>query len=318
MIKRPWLCLSLIFTICLPSFAQDQSLSYEKATLDQIILEIESRTNWVYNYDPDQVSKFKFSGDLPLTSKTEVMRKLLYHTPLDIDIVGDQVLIFQAPKQSYQVCGTIMLQDGMQNLPFANIHADGTTIGAESNNNGSFSFNIESFKNQTVTISYLGYKSRTFNIRELAECPQIYLDPNPGMTLDQITVTDYILRGISTSRQYNSITIDFPALAQNYTAHEHDILKSVQLLPGITSIEESATQLHIRGGTPDHNLILWENATLYDAGHFFGMISSINPFPVEKISIYKGVFDPKYENRIGGIIDISLPTLLFDPCSSLF
>jgi len=77
-------------------------------------------------------------------------------------------------------------------------------------------------------------------------------------------------------------------------------------LPGITSLDETASNLTIRGAAADQNLILWEDAPVYNSGHFFGMVSSINPFSLDNIKIHNGVCSASYENRLGGVIDMSM------------
>ncbi|MEL6987890.1 MAG: TonB-dependent receptor plug domain-containing protein, partial [Bacteroidota bacterium] len=134
----------------------------------------------------------------------------------------------------------------------------------------------------------------------------IILEEDPSILNYKIVVTDYIVNGIEEGKSPGSIELNYEQLSRNNSLVEHDVLKSVQLLPGISSTDESAANLSIRGSSPDQNLILWEGVSLYDPGHFFGMIASINPFTLKSIDTYKGIFNPSYDSRIGGLIDISL------------
>ena len=77
-------------------------------------------------------------------------------------------------------------------------------------------------------------------------------------------------------------------------------------LAGISSHDDSATNLNIRGSSFDHNLILWEGVTLYDRGHLFGMISSINPFSISQTNVYKNTHSASLDNRIGGVVEMSI------------
>jgi outer membrane cobalamin receptor len=83
-----------------------------------------------------------------------------------------------------------------------------------------------------------------------------------------------------------------------------DILQSLQQLPGVRSPNETATGLHIRGGTADQNLILMDGIRLYHPGHLFGMISSINPNVEQTVNYYNKAVNPKFGERVSGIIDI--------------
>jgi len=79
----------------------------------------------------------------------------------------------------------------------------------------------------------------------------------------------------------------------------------MQMLPGISNPDGRASSLHIRGGTPDQNLILWDNIPIYYGGHFFGMVSPFNPYLVQDMKVYRSGFDAKYEGRVSGTINIT-------------
>jgi hypothetical protein len=83
-----------------------------------------------------------------------------------------------------------------------------------------------------------------------------------------------------------------------------DILLSLQQLPGVKSPNETASGLHVRGGTSDQNLILWDGIRLYHPGHLFGMISGINPNVNQTVSYYNKSTSPKFGERISSVIDI--------------
>nr|WP_246615738.1 TonB-dependent receptor plug domain-containing protein [Aquimarina litoralis] len=86
---------------------------------------------------------------------------------------------------------------------------------------------------------------------------------------------------------------------------EPDVFQSLQAIPGISSPDETATGIQIRGGSPDQNLILWDHIKMYNTGHLFGLISAFNPYVVSDAKIFKGGADPKYGDRVSGVIDIS-------------
>ena len=84
-----------------------------------------------------------------------------------------------------------------------------------------------------------------------------------------------------------------------------DIAQSIQLIPGISTLDESATGIQIRGGSPDQNLILYDDIKLYNTGYFYGMFSLFNPFATQKANIFRSGTSASYGDRISGIIDIS-------------
>jgi len=298
--------LLLFFNVTLP--AQKIPFSFQQESIPIILKKIEQQTKLVFNYDPALLKDYQFSGKLSTQDVEQSLEKLLYQTPYTFEKDQSTVLIFLPEPKRYTLCGTIKDQQNNTTLPFVNIYLQGRNRGTQSDEHGNYEWTFTAYKNQQVQYSYVGYEAATRIVQELdrADCTDIYLDIDAHLFGGEIIVTDYILDGITEGTSYSSVTLDYDLLQSRQSIVEHDVLRNVQLLPGISSVDESATNLRIRGSTPDQNLVIWEGATLYDPGHVFGMISAINPFVVEKVQVFKGVFDPQYDNRVGGIVDLSL------------
>lgn len=123
------------------------------------------------------------------------------------------------------------------------------------------------------------------------------------INLDKVIISNYLTSGFTKNIDgaIEAIPKDFQTLPGFV---EPDVLQSVQLIPGIQSPDETSTGLNIRGGTPDQNLILWDNIKMYQYDHFFGMISSFNPYLIENVKIYKNAASARYGNHLSGVIDI--------------
>ena len=122
--------------------------------------------------------------------------------------------------------------------------------------------------------------------------------------LDEILIKEYLTSGISENKD-GSINLSPSKLGILPGLTEPDVLQSLQLIPGVQSPNETASELYIRGGTPDQNLILWDGIKMYHSGHFFGMLSAFNPYITDEITLYKSGTKARYGNRISGVIDIS-------------
>lgn len=305
--RRRILLSFLVVFIPLLVIAQNSVLQFDDAPLIDVIQQIERNSDLTFNYDQTLVQAHRFSGSISLTS-TAFLEKLLAATPLGFEIVNKNILVFLAEKQEYVICGYLLDAKSNSPLGFANIFTGDGRQGTQSALDGRFECKVTARKNEWVTLSYLGYQKKEVPIGafELDNCPTFLLDMDPLVFSTEIVVKDYLLDGIEEGDHYNAVGISFQQIANNYINIEQDLLKTIQYLPGISSSDESATNLQIRGGTADQNLILWEGVSLYEPGHFFGMISAINPFVVENVKVYKGVFDPAYDDRVGGVIDISL------------
>tara|TARA_R110002073_G_scaffold128999_6_gene275277 strand:- start:41739 stop:44063 length:2325 start_codon:yes stop_codon:yes gene_type:complete len=124
--------------------------------------------------------------------------------------------------------------------------------------------------------------------------------------LDEIiVVTEYLTAGFDKNKNGGSIIMNPNKLGILPGLTEPDILQSLQLLPGISSPTESASNLHIRGGTPDQNLILYDGIKVYHQGHLFGMISPFNPYVIESVNVFRSGTKSEFGDRIAGVIDIN-------------
>ena len=122
--------------------------------------------------------------------------------------------------------------------------------------------------------------------------------------LKEVIIHSYLTSGISKNKDA-SFTIKPKKLDILPGLTEADILESILELPGVLSPDETATGLHVRGGTPDQNHIIWDGITIYHSGHLFGMISPFNPYITNTITFYNKGTNPRYGDRISSIIDIS-------------
>jgi hypothetical protein len=87
---------------------------------------------------------------------------------------------------------------------------------------------------------------------------------------------------------------------------EPDILQTIQSLPGILSVDETVSNINVRGGSHDQNLILWEGIKMYQSGHFFGLISAYNPYLTKEVNVSKNGTSAQYGDGVSSVIDMQL------------
>ena len=124
--------------------------------------------------------------------------------------------------------------------------------------------------------------------------------------LKEVVVTNYLTNGI-TKLNDGSITIKPEVFGILPGLIEPDVLQTIQALPGVLSADETVSNINVRGGTHDQNLLLWDGIKMYQSGHFFGLISAFNPHTTKRVNIYKNGTSAKYGDGISSIIDIELP-----------
>lgn len=122
--------------------------------------------------------------------------------------------------------------------------------------------------------------------------------------LEEIVIKNYLTKGISKT---NNDAIKASTKAFNILPGliEPDVLQIIQKLPGIISVDERISNINIRGGTNDQNLILYEGIRMYQSGHFFGLISAFNPYLTEFVNISKNGTSARFGNGVSSIIEIN-------------
>ncbi|WP_353779034.1 TonB-dependent receptor [Winogradskyella sp. 3972H.M.0a.05] len=123
------------------------------------------------------------------------------------------------------------------------------------------------------------------------------------IALDNVFISAYIAQGIDRESS-GAINVKTDKLNTLPGMVEPDVMQTVQLLPGIISSNESATDLQIRGGSADQNLVLWDGIKMYHTGHYFGMFSAFNPYVTNSIDVYRSATQSRFGDRVSGIVDI--------------
>lgn len=119
--------------------------------------------------------------------------------------------------------------------------------------------------------------------------------------LSEVVLSQYIVNGIN-KIDNGSFTIDFSEFDILPGLVDTDVLQAVQAFPGIQSSNETVSNINIRGGTHDQNLMLWDGIKMYQSGHFFGLISMFNPQMTQKVNLIKNGTDVNYTDGVSGTI----------------
>ncbi|NRA91116.1 MAG: TonB-dependent receptor plug domain-containing protein [Psychroserpens sp.] len=121
--------------------------------------------------------------------------------------------------------------------------------------------------------------------------------------LEEVVITNYLTKGISkkSDGKINIKTKEFGILPGLI---EPDILQSIQALPGILSVDETVSNINVRGGTHDQNLILWDGIKMYQSGHFFGLVSAFNPYLITNVNVSKNGTSVIYGDGVSSVIDM--------------
>ena len=174
--------------------------------------------------------------------------------------------------------------------------------GAVTNAYGYYTLTIPRGK-VTLQYSYLGYESQAFEL-DLRRDTTLSVSLKPSAEIREATVVAQKDAGIQST--YLG-AIDVPLLHVQRTPvvfGEADVLKAIQLMPGVQGGNEGFTGLYVRGGGPDENLILLDGVPVYNVDHMLGILSVFQTEAVKKVTLYKGSFPARYGGRVSSIVDI--------------
>ncbi len=178
--------------------------------------------------------------------------------------------------------------------------------GAVTNNSGFYSLTLNAPSAQPVlNVSYVGYRSITIALPMLTRDTLINLSIRTNTQLEEVTVTGR--RSVSSPESVQMSAIEVPVSQIKgipALGGEVDVLKAIQLLPGVQSGSEGTSGLYVRGGGPDENLIILDGVPLYNVSHVMGFFSVFNADAIKNVTLYKGNFPAQYGGRLSGIIDV--------------
>ncbi|MBR9756906.1 MAG: TonB-dependent receptor [Algicola sp.] len=213
--------------------------------------------------------------------------------------------LFCQAQEKFSISGTIKDLNNGETLLGATVYLKDTSFGTITNEYGFFSLTAPK-GTYTLVISYVGYGAYSQTL-SLDKDQNLDIELNPSSTaLDEVVITAEepemanIRKPQMSVSKLNAKTIkEMPAVLG-----EVDVVKSIQLLPGVTNNGEGSAGFHVRGGAADQNLVLLDEAIIYNTSHFFGFFSVFNADAIKNISLYKGDIPAKYGGRVSSVLDV--------------
>ncbi len=193
-------------------------------------------------------------------------------------------------------------------LPGASVYWENdVSSGVVSEIDGTFQIGVKTLPARLV-VSFIGFETsiRVITSKDFDKPQRFFLKPE-DLSLDEIIIQetnpDQSVRNMETGKATVPIATikNIPALFG-----EVDLLRSLQLLPGVQTAGEGTTGLFVRGGSADQNLVQLDGAPIYNPSHFFGFFSVFNPDALDQVELYKGNMPASFGGRLSALIDVSL------------
>lgn len=211
-------------------------------------------------------------------------------------------------QQRFTISGYVREKGSQEQLIGVNVFLPGTAIGTVSNTYGFYSLTLPSADSVTLAFSFVGYETekRTFTLRKNQEI-SIFLAP-VGRQLDEVVISGRReIERVSETPQMSRIDIPVQQIKKIPAfLGEKDVLRVLQLMPGVQKGSEGQTGIYVRGGGPDQNLVILDDAPVYNVSHLFGFFSVFNGDALKSVELTKGGFPARFGGRLSSVVELNM------------
>lgn len=287
----------------------DISLEMKDASLKDIISQMEEQTDFSFIYNETIDLKQKKNVNFTTQSLEYALKTIFDKTDIEWTIKNKHITLTikkqpDTTTKKITISGYITDHESSEVLIGANVFDRISSAGTASNEFGFFSITLPAGEAE-LCFSYTGYAPQIQKI-SLIKNDKINIKLKTNLQLDEVVVIGKENNEVGISSTHMS-AMDIP-LSILKTAPvllgETDIMKTIQMLPGVQAGTEGGAGIHVRGGGPDENLILLDGIPLYNVDHMLGFFSVFTPEAVKKVSFFKGSFPARFGGRLSSVIDV--------------
>lgn len=280
------------------------TLKAKKQTIPEILRQIEEKANVTFSYNLKIIPEGKFNINVKDEELNVVLVMLLQPHKLAFALVyGNNIVISKTEKKvsKYTISGYVYDQVSGEKLIGVTIYNFFTLTGTHTNQDGYYTLTLNEDSIRLI-YSIVGYESQDLRTMLQANTFQsILMPPVPTITKVKASSRNESMTNSKldiyhlTSRTLKQLPVLFG---------ESDVLKGLQLLPGVSSGNDGTIGLNIRGGGPDQNLILLDDVPVFNPSHIYGFFSVFNSDVVKDVSLIKGGMSSRYAGRLSSVIDV--------------
>lgn len=300
--------------LCVTSlYAQDKEaqldFSIQQATLDKFVKQMEVVSGFSFIYGEKVKLKTPITIDARRLTVSQILDKAFKDEAITFEISGKHILLQKRPElrkgsgQKYTISGYINDSISSETLIGANILEHQRHTGTSTNSFGFYTLTLPE-GDTNLSFSYLGYDTKQYKF-QLSRDTVLNIRLKANNQLEEVIVlSDRREAGIH-STAMGALEVPITQIRNTPTVlGEADLLKTIQLLPGVQAGVEGFSGLYVRGGGPDQNLILLDGIPIYNADHLLGVFSVFTPEAVKKVTLFKGSFPARFGGRLSSIVDI--------------
>ena len=207
-------------------------------------------------------------------------------------------------QEKFTLSGTISDTKNKETLIGVNIYIVEAKASLSTNEYGFYSVTLPSGE-YTILTSYLGYEDTEDKINLTQNIKKNFLLSENSQQLQEVIITDNKKRAEIRKPEMSVNKLSIQTVKQMpVILGEVDILKSILTLPGVTNAGEGQSGFNVRGGSADQNLVLLDEATIYNSSHLFGFFSVFNADAIKDLKLYKGGIPARFGGRLSSVLDI--------------
>ncbi len=213
-----------------------------------------------------------------------------------------------AQENKFTLSGQISDLETGEDLISVTLYVPKLNIGTTSNEYGFYSITLDKGEHE-ITFSYIGYADQKLQIDMKAD-----LKRNISMGEDAEVLKEVLVTAETGNEDENVTSTDMSKIDVKMESikklpalmGEVDVIKYIQTLPGVKTVGEGGSGFYVRGGNADQNLVLLDEAPIYNPSHLLGFFSSFNPDVIKDIQLYKGAIPAQYGGRLSSVLDIRM------------
>ena len=293
----------VLFLLILSGFCSQAQNINASQPLRTVLTDLEFRLNISFTYVDETVGQINLVPPADTLNIDQILTYLRTETGLSFHQLDARfIAISKSDDEFINVCG--YLADEIDQSPLVGATIQVANRFTVTDENGLFNITNVSLSSP-MYVRMLGYQSAHFMAKDMARitpCTTFSLKID-ATQLQAVMVHNYLTTGIS--KQLNgAFEVEISELGLLPGLTEPDVLQTIQTLPGVQSINETVSDINVRGGTNDQNLVLWDGIKMYQTGHFFGLISAFNPFLSKSVTLIKNGTTAALSDGVSSVIDI--------------
>ncbi|WP_239056821.1 MULTISPECIES: TonB-dependent receptor [unclassified Parabacteroides] len=298
---------------CVSLYAQETTvdssrritLKMKQVELIHILSELEKQSGMFFSYESSLLTNLpKVSLSVKEELLTDCLKHLFSSLPIMYQINGRVVILKKKPRQVV-ISGFIRERNSSEALIGASVYQVGTRKGTASNNYGFFSLSLDP-GDISLQFSYIGYKPLRMSFPFMEKDTLLTIELENNTALDEVVVygSDAEKRPVSNT-QMGTLEINQQTIRNTPVMFgEADIIKTLQLTPGVATGTEGFAGMYVRGGNVDENLFLVDGNPVYQINHLGGVFSAFNSEAIRGMEFFKGGFPARYGGRLSSVVDV--------------